>query len=118
VAQLIMEPAERALCRARVIILNEGLVDSNFREAIPVVRLQEEAARIAKHLWLEFPDARKRCFYWLQSNLFLASSNGPETDAIPSETHQFWKSNGVRPLHLGILFPEEVSACREESRFS
>jgi hypothetical protein len=50
-----------------VIILHEVLVDFDLREAILIVRLKKEAARIAKHPGLELPNIRERCMYALQS---------------------------------------------------
>src|ERR1041385_6235929 len=106
-AQLIVEPAERTLCRTRVIILDEVRVGSNFREAILVVRLQKKPARIAKNLWLKFPDVRERCVYSLQSKPFLANKMRPNARNIlhvrPSWFVRSQTESG--PLSLGTLGP-------------
>jgi hypothetical protein len=57
--QLIMETAERALCRARVVVLDEDIRDAEFGKLLLVVRLQKKAPRVAEHFRLEFPDPWK-----------------------------------------------------------
>src|SRR5579863_7308537 len=73
--QLVMKAAQRALHGTRVVVLDKKISDPQVRILLLVVRLQEEAPRVADDFWLEFPDLRKRSVQFLQASLFLSSCN-------------------------------------------
>lgn len=76
VTQLVMKPAERALRRLRMIVLNERVLDSQIGEISFVVRLQEKAPRVLIHYRPQLPHTGKGCLEPLQVNhdLFGAES--------------------------------------------
>jgi hypothetical protein len=58
---LVMQPAQHAARRARMIVLHELGVDTRrLRERLAVVALEKEAALVAEHLRLDQQHARER----------------------------------------------------------
>ena len=57
--QLVMETTQRSFCGARLVVLDETIVDAEAGELLLVVRLQEKASRIADYFRLKLPDSRK-----------------------------------------------------------
>ena len=57
--QLVMETAQRSFCGARLVVLDENIVDAEIGKLLLVVRLQEKASRVAEYFRLKLPDFRK-----------------------------------------------------------
>ena len=66
--QLIVEAAHNSFRRARLIVLDESVCDSEFGKLCLMVGLQEIAARITVNSGAKFDDAGERCFLSLQEN--------------------------------------------------
>src|SRR6266568_3625567 len=58
-ADLIMQPAQHASSRARVVVLDETNADSRALELLLVPALEEEPARVAEYAGLDEQHARK-----------------------------------------------------------
>src|SRR6185369_1269402 len=58
---LVVQPAESMANRSRVIILDETISYADLRELELVITLEEKAALVLEHQWLDHADAGKRC---------------------------------------------------------
>ena len=120
-AQLIVEPAERSLCRTRMIILDEVRVNSDFREAILVVRLQKRTREDREKPWVEVPRRPGAMCLLVAIETVPQQTECAPTDAInyASDLAGLLEAKQSQDrFRCGLLAPDDVSSCSEESRFS
>src|SRR5713101_1647314 len=77
-ADLVVQPAQHALLRARVIVLDKGRADSLALELPLVPALEEESARVAEHSGLKEQHIRESCRNDLHAARGLAPSRSSE----------------------------------------
>jgi hypothetical protein len=61
--QLVVQAAQGALGRKRMVVLHEGIGNSNFRILLLMEGFQEKSAGVSEGLWTQLTNARERCLY-------------------------------------------------------